>query len=123
MQEETAEPPIADGVGEAQVERQRHGKAGGGEHGDRGLVEDHRHLGHAHPPADVLRGTLVRLENLKMATRLHTHDEILLEVPKALADAAADELRTVMRAGFTWSDGLPIMSEETIAPYYTKAGD
>ena len=25
-----------------------------------------------------------------------------------------------MRRGFDWSEGLPLMSEETISPYYTK---
>jgi hypothetical protein len=25
-----------------------------------------------------------------------------------------------MQEGFDWSDGLPLMSEETISPYYTK---
>jgi len=25
-----------------------------------------------------------------------------------------------MQIGFTWSEGLPLMSEETVAYYYTK---
>jgi hypothetical protein len=68
--------------------------------------------------ADFLRGTLVRLKDANV--RLHTHDEVLLECSVDSAQRHADTLRDVMRQGFDWSKGLPIMSEETIAYYYTK---
>ena len=68
--------------------------------------------------ADVLRGTLVRLKDSPV--RLHTHDEVLVEVEERDAEYAARTLRSTMREGFWWSEGLPLMSEETIAPYYTK---
>jgi len=68
--------------------------------------------------ADVLRGTLVRLNELPV--RLHTHDEILMEVPKDSAEYDACTLRWFMQQGFEWSKGLPLMSEETIGYYYTK---
>jgi DNA polymerase len=68
--------------------------------------------------ADVLRGTLVRLNELPV--RLHTHDEILMEVPTISAEYDACTLRWFMQQGFDWSKGLPLMSEETIAYYYTK---
>jgi DNA polymerase bacteriophage-type len=70
--------------------------------------------------ADFLRGTLVRLENEHHDTRLHTHDEILLEVPASVAAPISVALREVMQRGFAWSKGLPLMSEETIAYYYSK---
>jgi DNA polymerase len=73
--------------------------------------------------ADFLRGTLVRLEKDFFdwaPTRLHTHDEILLEVDAGWATHAASRLSEVMQQGFDWSEGLPIMSEETVAYYYTK---
>ena len=71
--------------------------------------------------ADFLRGTLVRLEESgAFDVRLHTHDEILLECPEEVADRVSAQLREIMRQGFAWSKGLPVMSEETIAPYYTK---
>jgi DNA polymerase len=70
--------------------------------------------------ADILRGTLVRLEAEDFRVRLHTHDEVLLECHESLAGDMAAELRAVMQQGFDWSKGLPIMSEEQIAPYYTK---
>jgi DNA polymerase len=73
--------------------------------------------------ADFLRGTLVRLEaraHQEAWVRLHTHDEILLETDLADAEDVADGLRSYMRRGFDWSEGLPLMSEETIAYYYSK---
>jgi DNA polymerase len=72
--------------------------------------------------ADVLRGTLVRLEESgAFDVRLHTHDEILLECPQEAAVHVAGELRAIMQQGFDWSEGLPLMSEETAAYYYTKS--
>jgi hypothetical protein len=69
--------------------------------------------------ADFLRGTLVRLQS--MATvRLHTHDEILLEVSPEDVDLATGMLGRVMQQGFDWSEGLPLMSEESVAYFYTK---
>jgi len=73
--------------------------------------------------ADFLRGTLVMLEDEArdwMPTRLHTHDEILVETTEGEAGEASWLLGKIMRRGFDWSDGLPLMSEETIAYYYTK---
>jgi hypothetical protein len=73
--------------------------------------------------ADFLRGTLRRLEtreHQEALVRLHTHDEILLEANIEDVEDVAEGLRAYMRRGFTWSEGLPLMSEETIAYYYTK---
>jgi hypothetical protein len=73
--------------------------------------------------ADFLRGTLERLEAEEvkwMPVRLNTHDEILVETTEGEAQEAAWMLRKTMRRGFDWSEGLPIMSEESIAFYYTK---
>jgi DNA polymerase I-like protein with 3'-5' exonuclease and polymerase domains len=68
--------------------------------------------------ADILRGTLVRLKDAPV--RLHTHDEILLETSAASAPKLAETLRLVMQQGFSWSKGLPLMSEESVAYFYTK---
>jgi DNA polymerase bacteriophage-type len=74
--------------------------------------------------ADVLRGTLVRLEEClvtyDMPVRLHTHDEILTETSPDHAEMVAEDLHQVMCHGFDWSEGLPLMSEESVAYYYTK---
>jgi DNA polymerase len=70
--------------------------------------------------ADILRGTLVRLEQANFNTRLHTHDEVLIECRADIAGYMSSQLREVMRRGFDWTAGLPIMSDEQTAPYYTK---
>ena len=71
--------------------------------------------------ADVLRGTLRRLEESgAFAVRLHTHDEILLECPAGNAHRVARDLCGYMQIGFDWSEGLPLMSEETLGYYYSK---
>ena len=71
--------------------------------------------------ADILRGTLVRLENEIDSTSLHTHDEILLHVPEAQAEAAARYLIYVMQLGFKWSEGLPLAAKPTTNFWYSKA--
>jgi DNA polymerase len=70
--------------------------------------------------ADILRGTLVRLEQAGMGVRLHSHDEVLIECAEADVPGVANSLRYIMRKGFDWTDGLPLMSEETIQSYYSK---
>jgi DNA polymerase len=70
--------------------------------------------------ADFLRGTLRRLIDEEFDVRLHTHDEILCEVPERDAEATRKRLREVMQRGFDWSEGLPINSDETVNPYYSK---
>jgi DNA polymerase bacteriophage-type len=70
--------------------------------------------------ADFLRGTLVRMETHLFNTRLHTHDECLVECLAIEADDTSSRLRQLMQEGFDWSEGLPLMSEETIGYYYTK---
>ena len=75
--------------------------------------------------ADILRGTLVRLENDRdsglMPVVLHVHDEIVTEPAEEDAEFAANKLREFMCRGFDWSEGLPLNSEETIAYHYTKS--
>jgi DNA polymerase len=70
--------------------------------------------------ADLLRGTLVRLEQAGLGARLHSHDECLIECAEDDVPGAAIMLRDVMRRGFDWTDGLPLMSEEVVLSYYSK---
>jgi len=70
--------------------------------------------------ADVLRGILVRLEESGPGARLQSHDEVLIEVAEGDVDYATRELRRIMRQPFEWSDGLPLMSDEKVMPYYSK---
>jgi DNA polymerase len=72
--------------------------------------------------ADFLRGTLRRLVDGGADVRLHTHDEILLQVKDDPEHVMhwVPQLRASMRLGFEWSQGLPLMSDERIENYYTK---
>jgi hypothetical protein len=44
----------------------------------------------------------------------------LVECEENDAEFIATMLRLIMQRGFDWSGGLPLMSEETIAYYYSK---
>jgi len=51
---------------------------------------------------------------------LHVHDEIVLEVPEAQAEAAARELVRVMCTGPAWAAGLPLKAEVKVMTRYGK---
>jgi len=73
--------------------------------------------------ADLLRATLVRLEDARqrwMPVRLHTHDEIVCEAPERQARRAAELLKQAMERGFPWTRGLPIAAETTVGRWYSK---
>ncbi len=73
--------------------------------------------------ADLLRGTLVRLEAPDfswMPVRLDTHDEILVEPAERDAAEAAEWLVAEMTRGFAWTEGLPIAADAKVARWYTK---
>ena len=70
--------------------------------------------------ADILRGTLVRLQVQQMEVRAHTHDEILVQTPLADVDRVQARLVGVMEQGFDWSAGLPLKADPTCGYSYTK---
>lgn len=51
---------------------------------------------------------------------LHVHDEIVLEVPEASAEAAAAELVRVMCTPPAWAAGLPLKAEVKVMTRYGK---
>ena len=75
--------------------------------------------------ADLLRATVTRIETdpalAFMPIRMTTHDEIVCEVDEARADEAKAILRREMLTLPDWAAGLPLQSEESVCPYYTKA--
>jgi DNA polymerase len=75
--------------------------------------------------ADILRATVTRIETNPalafMAIRLHTHDEVAVEVDEARAAEAKALLRQEMLAVPDWAASLPLQSEESVCSYYTKA--
>jgi hypothetical protein len=75
--------------------------------------------------ADLLRAAVTRIETNPalafMPIRMTTHDEIVCEVDEARAAEAKAILRREMLALPDWAEGLPLQSEESVCPYYTKA--
>ena len=55
--------------------------------------------------ADILRETMREMDRPIV---LHTHDEVCLEVEDAACSGAADALDRAMKAGTSWSTGLPM---------------
>ena len=64
---------------------------------------------------DVLRATLRQVDAV-----LHVHDEVVLEVPEADADAAMARLQDVMCTAPAWADGLPLDAEISVMKRYGK---
>jgi len=65
---------------------------------------------------DLLRYALRQLDDVV----LHIHDEIVLEVPEADAEAAATRLVQVMCSPPPWASGLPLNAEVAIMDRYGK---
>ena len=65
---------------------------------------------------DLLRYALRQLDDVV----LHIHDEIVLEVPEADAEAAAERLVQVMCTPPPWASGLPLNAEVAIMGRYGK---
>lgn len=72
--------------------------------------------------ASILRRTLKRLARMRnMDVVMHSHDEIVLEEPEALAPMAERLLREQMEKNDAWDVGLPLKAETTVGWYYTKS--
>ena len=69
---------------------------------------------------DLLRWTLRRLEEEGLDVVLHVHDEVVLEVPEADAQSAADRLVGIMCKTPGWAYGLPLNAEVTTMTRYGK---
>ena len=68
--------------------------------------------------ADFLRGTLVGSSTRACGCIPMTKS--YSKSPRT-CPRSAEALRGEMQRGFAWSAGLPLMSEETIYPYYSKS--
>lgn len=67
--------------------------------------------------ASFLRRTLVTTQDYCV---LHTHDEIVIEVPEKGSDEAAEILHETMTDLPDWADGLPLTASVESGPFYTK---
>lgn len=69
---------------------------------------------------DLLRWTLLRLEEEGLDVVLHVHDEVVLEVPEQDAQSAADRLVGIMCKTPAWAYGLPLNAEVSTMTRYGK---
>ena len=69
---------------------------------------------------DLLRHALRRLDGEGLAVVLHVHDEIVLEVPEAQAEAASARLVEIMCQPPSWAAGLPLNAEVATMARYGK---
>ena len=72
--------------------------------------------------ASLLRWTLRRLADCRMLDAIigHTHDEVILSVPEAEAEAAKKMLADIMTSGPEWAASLPLAVEISSGYAYGK---
>jgi DNA polymerase len=70
--------------------------------------------------ARLLRSALLELDKQGLPVVLHTHDEIVLEVKEAEAEAARDFLGAQMCETPYYAPGLPLTAEPVIRERYSK---
>ena len=61
--------------------------------------------------ASLLRYAVLALDARDMPVVLHIHDECVLEVPEAQAEAASAILHGVMNTPPAWAEGLPLKAD------------
>ena len=67
---------------------------------------------------DCLFVALARLDALGYKTLFHVHDEVVCEVPEAIADV--ETITAVMGQAIPWADGLPLRAEAFSTLFYKK---
>lgn len=68
--------------------------------------------------ASLMRYALKHCEDIGLAVVMHTHDEIVLEVPEGQADEMLALLIKIMRTAPDWAMGLPLDAEGGIGTRY-----
>lgn len=69
--------------------------------------------------ASILRRALAQ-PSIQKTCVLHTHDEIVIEVPANMKGKARSLLKEVMEDVPDWAHGLPLAAEIESGPFYTK---
>ncbi|MEC1696146.1 DNA polymerase [Schinkia azotoformans] len=67
---------------------------------------------------DCLAETLKRLYASGYQTVMHIHDEVVLDVPKDVADL--EQVESIMKAPISWASGLPLNADGFVTDYYMK---
>lgn len=69
---------------------------------------------------DLLANAILTLEDMGYPVMLHVHDEVVLEVPVALAEKAKADLLKVLSVAPEWAQGLPLAAEVETKVHYGK---
>lgn len=69
---------------------------------------------------DCLALTMQRLQDAGYNIVMHIHDEVVVEVPKATAEADLKLIKDIMDTSISWADGLKLNAEAFISEYYKK---
>ena len=69
---------------------------------------------------DVLADAWLRCADAGYTPVLTVHDQLLFEVPEAIAEDAMEEIRHIMEQPVSWAPGLPVGTEAFITPIYCK---
>lgn len=69
---------------------------------------------------DVMAESILKLESAGLPVIFHAHDEVVLALPIAGAEAALKEAEQIMSKPPEWAEGLPLGVEGFLSPHYTK---
>lgn len=69
---------------------------------------------------DIFCHHMLEIARAGYAIRLHVHDEVVVEVKEAEAEAAAREINRIMSTAPDWVQTLPLAAETFISDCYTK---
>ena len=69
---------------------------------------------------DILSNAVVKLHRASLPVVLHVHDEVLVEVPEALAEEGVKAVTEIMEDLPDWAAGLPLKADARILHRYTK---
>lgn len=69
---------------------------------------------------DLLANALVGLTKTHWPVIAHIHDEVVVEVPRSMADRAYEAIREIMCDTPEWADGLPLNADGYVCESYRK---
>jgi DNA polymerase len=69
---------------------------------------------------DVFAENILHVEDAGFPVLFHVHDEVIVEVPVAQAEAAKTEIERLMSICPQWLEGCPLGAEAIVAEHYLK---
>ena len=69
---------------------------------------------------DIFSDMMLRIDAAGYPIILHVHDEVVCEVPEAIADEALSNILNIMSTPPDWIPDIPVSAEGEILDIYTK---